>query len=203
VTQLRTPNKTHAKYEAKCGLDDIIGLLYPNLVGKAVIDGKSFPCPLCGPENPQQMRLVSGRKNTKPYWKCSAKHQGDKHCDTIDFIREALRMTHAEAVTLWATLAHADQTEWRAIVEAERPNWYLHQGEAKWTDKPLTQDDADKLAEACAKDEQQAYFGPNPLDDALKAYKVAVDAAGKLKGNEAIVLFEKLKESLNGRDDAA
>jgi hypothetical protein len=114
-----------------------------------------------------------------------------------------MRMKYAEAVTIWAALAHSDSSNWQTIIEDERPNWYLRQGEAKWTDQALDQGEADRLADACAKDEQRSYFQPNPLDEALKAYKVAVEAAGKLKDNETIVLFDKLKESLNGKDDAA
>ena len=114
-----------------------------------------------------------------------------------------MRMKYAEAVTIWAALANSDPSNWQSIIEDERPNWYLLQGESKWTDKPLTKAEADKLADACAKDEQRSYFQPNPLDDALKAYKVAVEAAGKLRETESIVLFEKLNESLEGKGDAA
>ena len=202
MTPPKTPNKTHAKYEAACGLDDIIVLLYPELKGKAVIDGKPFPCPICGPSNPQKVKITSGRKRPKPYWKCTAKHDA-KSCDTVDFIMMSMRMDYAAAVTIWAALAAAPNTEWKSIIEAERPNWYQHQGEAKWTDTPLLRFEADHLADVCAKDEQEAYFEPNPLNDALKAYRAALAAAEKLNGNEAIVLIEKLKESLSGRDDAA
>lgn len=55
MTTLRTRNKAHAKYEAACGLDDIIGLLYPELRARAAIDGKAFPCPICGPEKPSEI----------------------------------------------------------------------------------------------------------------------------------------------------
>ena len=202
MTPPKTPNKTHAKYEAACGLDDIIVLLYPELKGKAVIDGKPFPCPICGPSNPQKVKITSGRKRPKPYWKCTAKHDA-KSCDTVDFIMMSMRMNYAEAKTLWAALAAAPNTEWKSIIEAERPNWYQHQGEAKCTDEPLTQPEADKLADACAKDEQRSYFDPNPLDDALADFKKAISSLDALKGDQARILLDKLKESLEGKGDAA
>jgi hypothetical protein len=198
----KTPNKTHAKYEAACGLDDIIGLLHPELKGKAVVDGKPFPCPICGPTNPQKIRITSGRKNPKPYWKCTGKHDS-KSCDTVDFIMMSMRMKYSEAITIWAALAAADPKDWRSVIEAERPNWYRHQGEAKCTDTLMTQEQSDKLADACAKDEQRSYFDPNPLDDALAAFKKAISASNELKGDQARILLDKLKESLEGKGDAA
>jgi len=112
-------------------------------------------------------------------------------------------MKYSEAVTIWAALAATRPTEWKSIIEAERPNWYRHQGEAKCTDEPLTQPEADKLADACAKDEQRSYFDPNPLDDALAAFKKAISASNELKGDQARILLDKLKESLEGKGDAA
>lgn len=180
MTALRTRNKAHAKYEAACGLDDIIGLLYPELRARAAIDGKAFPCPICGPENLQKLRLVSGRKNTKPYWKCSAKHQGDKHCDTVDFIRESLRMKYAEAISLWAALANTEKDAWQSVIEAERPNWYLHQGEAKWTDELLAQDGAEQIASDVLRNDERTYFKPNALNEALGIYRKSLNGKGSV-----------------------
>jgi hypothetical protein len=201
MTTRRTPNKTHAKYESKCGLDDVIELLFPELKGKAVIDGKAFPCPICGPTHPQKIKITSGKINTKPYWNCTAKHDA-KSCDTLDFIRMSMRMKYADAVTIWAALANSDPSKWQSIIEDERPNWYLLQGESKWTDQALDQGESDKLTDACAKDEQRSYFKPNPLDEALGKYKEAIEAASELKDREAQELFAALKSSLE-RDDAA
>ena len=117
MTTRRTLNRTHAKYESACGLEDIIGLLYPELKGKAVIYGRAFPCPICGPTNPQKIRITSGRINTKPYWNCTAKHDA-KSCDTVDFIMMSMRMKYADAVTIWAALAHSDLSNWQSVIEA-------------------------------------------------------------------------------------
>lgn len=122
------PNKTkdkHAHLEEKCGLEEIIGLIYPHLVGEAVIGGEPFPCPLPMhlDEDKRLMRLVQGRKVGKPYWKCQAGCWKDKHNDTLDFIRSALGIPFPKAISLWAKLAASAPEQRRAIIKKAFPNW--------------------------------------------------------------------------------
>ena len=119
-------NPQHARYEEKCGLEEVIGLLYPHLVGVAVVGGDPFPCPLPMHRDgdARQMRLTVGRKVAKPYWKCGAGCCKDKHNDTIDFLRSALGIPYPKAITLWAKLAAAAPSRRRLIIETAFPNFY-------------------------------------------------------------------------------
>lgn len=111
-------------------LEDLVSAIYPHLKGKAVIDGDPFDCPL--PihldGDTRKMRLVSGKKRPKPYWKCEAGCCSDKgkgkHNDTLDFIRSALGIDYRKAITLWAKLAKAQPGERRAIVKSNYPKFY-------------------------------------------------------------------------------
>ena len=120
----RTKDK-NAHLEEKCGLEEIIGLIYPHLVGEAVIGGEPFPCPLPmhRDQDKRLMRLTMGRKVAKPYWKCQAGCCKDKHNDTIDFIRSALGVPFPKAISLWAKLAAAAPEQRRSIIKKAFPNW--------------------------------------------------------------------------------
>lgn len=105
----KTRNAYHAQLEAKCGLVEVITLLYPHLEGEVAIGGEAFPCPLPMhlDGDTRTVKVTPGRKWDKPFWKCGAGCCKDKGNDTIDFIRSALGIPFPKAISLWAKLATA------------------------------------------------------------------------------------------------
>lgn len=200
----KTMNKTHSKYEDACGLDDVVVLLSPHLKGKAVIDGNPFPCPLeMHPKGDRRMmRLERGRNWTKGRWRCGAGCHGEKAEDTLTYIRLKLQMTHAEAVTLWAELAHSPREEWSRVVEEHRPNYFKRIGEARFIEEPVTDAEAEELQEKHRADGEATYFADPKVGKALRSAKETLTAAGELTENQARALLEALKQSLEGNNAA-
>jgi hypothetical protein len=128
----KTRNSYHAQLEAKCGLVEVITLLYPHLEGEVAIDGESFACPLPMhlDGDPRTVKVTPGRKWDKPYWKCQAGCCKDKGNDTIDFLRSALGIRFAKAISLWAKLAASEPDKWHGIVAKAYPHWYSKKGKA-------------------------------------------------------------------------
>lgn len=201
---LQTMNKTHAKYEAACGIVDVIELFDPHLKGKVAIDGDGFPCPLpCHPDGDRRLvRIFSGKKFDKPRWKCGAGCNGDRLEDTPSWIQKRLLVDFNTARRLWADLAHAPRTDWVGIVERERPNFYKRIGEARYIDEPVSDAEAEELQNNHLAEAESTYFVQAKVDKALKAMKDTLTAANDLSEQQKLVLFEELKKSLE-RDDAA
>jgi len=122
----RTRNPYHAQLESKCGLVDIIALLYPHLEGEVAIGGESFPCPLPMhlASDPRRVTVTPGRKWDKPYWKCGAGCCKDKGNDTIDFIRSALGIPFKKAISLWARLAAVSPEKRRGVLKKHCPGLF-------------------------------------------------------------------------------
>ena len=119
-------NPYHASLEAKCGLIEVITLLYPHLEGEVAIGGEPFPCPLpmhlSG--DPRTVKVIQGRKVDKTYWRCGAGCCKDKHNDTIDFIRSALGISFPKAISLWAKLATASPEKRREVLRKSYPHFF-------------------------------------------------------------------------------
>ena len=120
-----TRNAYHSQLEAKCGLVDVITLLYPHLEGEVAIGGEAFPCPLPShlDSDPRTVKVTQGRKVNKPYWKCGAGCCKDKHNDTLDFIRSALGIQFPKAISLWAKLATAPPEKRREVIRKSYPQF--------------------------------------------------------------------------------
>ena len=197
-------NRTHAKYEEACGLVDVIGLLDPHLKGKAAIGGNPFQCtlPMHQKGDRRMMRIQDGIKYSKPRWRCSAGCNGAKAEDTVTYLRLRLQMTHAEAITLWADLANSPREQWVGIVEQHRPNFFKRVGEARYVEEPVTDAEAEELQQKHLADGEATYFIDPKLNEALRSYKQALDSADGLTKQQAVVLFDALRASLE-TDDAA
>ena len=201
---LQTMNKTHAKYEAACGMVDVIELLDPHLKGKVVIDGNPFPCPL--PAHPKgdrrMMRIQSGKKYTKPRCKCGANCQGARAEDTLTLIRLRLQLDHPNALSMWADLANSPREQWVGIVEQLRPNFFNRIGEARYIEEPVTDAEAEELQHKHLADGEATYFIETKLNKAFRSYRDAFDLADQLPQEQKVVLFEALRNSLEGNDAA-
>ena len=197
-------NATHARYEAACGLDDIIVLLDPHLKGKVAIGGNPFPCqlPMHQKGDRRMMRIEEGRDWSKGRWRCGGGCNGDRAEDILTYIRVRLQMKHPEAVTLWANLANSPREKWQDIVEEHRPNFYRLEGEAQYVEESLTEAEAEELQAKHLADGEAAYFTDTKLNEAIRSYKKALNDAEGLTKQQAIVLFDALRASLE-TDDAA
>jgi hypothetical protein len=122
----KTRNPYHAQLEAKCGLVDVITLLYPHLEGEVAIGGEAFPCPLPMhlASDPRKVTVTPGHKWDKPYWKCGAGCCKDKGNDTIDFIRSALGIPFKNAISLWARLAAVSPEKRRGVLKKHCPGLF-------------------------------------------------------------------------------
>ena len=200
----QTMNKTHAKYEAACGLVNVVELLDPHLKGKVAVDGDPFPCPL--PIHPKgsrhQVRIYSGTKFDKPRWKCGAGCHGRHPEDTLKWLQLRLQIDYREALTLWADLATSPREQWVGIVEQLRPNFFNRIGEARYIEEPVTDAEAEELQQKHLADGEATYFIETKLNKAFRSYRDAFDLADQLPQEQKVVLFEALRNSLEGNDAA-
>ena len=200
----QTMNKTHAKYEAACGLVDVVELLDPHLKGKVAVDGNPFPCPL--PIHPKgsrhKVRIYSGTKFDKPRWKCGAGCHGTHPEDTLKWLQIRLQIVYRDALMLWADLANSPREQWVGIVEQLRPNFFNRIGEARYIEEPVTDAEAEELQQKHLADGEATYFIDTKLNDALRAYKNAAKSFEHLKQEQKLILFEHLRLSLEGNDAA-
>lgn len=122
-----TRNAYHSQLEAKCGLVEVITLIYPHLEGEVAIGGEAFPCPLPMhlASDPRKVTVTPGHKWDKPYWRCGAGCCKDKGNDTIDFIRSALGIPFSKAISLWAKLATSSPSKRKPVIRAAYPSFYL------------------------------------------------------------------------------
>ena len=197
-------NKTHARYEEKCGLLDVIVLLDPHLEGKVAVDGDPFTCPLPTHQkgDRRMMRIESGKNWSKGRWRCAAGCNGVKAEDFVTYVRERLQMPYGEVITLWAELYNSPREQWRSIVEAHRPNFYRLNGEAQYVEEPMTDAESEELQAKHLADSEITYFTDSKLNQAIGSYKEALAAAAGLNQQEKLVLFDALRASLE-TDDAA
>jgi len=204
MKERQTMNKTHAKYEAACGLVNVVELLDPHLKGKVAVDGDPFPCPL--PIHPKgsrhQVRIYSGRKYDKPRWKCGAGCNGLRPEDTLKWLQLRLQIDYREALTLWADLANSPREQWVGIVEQLRPNFFNRIGEARYIGEPVTDAEAEELQQKHLADGEATYFIETKLNKAFRAYKEAGKAADQLTQEQKLILLEHLRLSLEGNDAA-